>query len=193
MTRFLFLLLLTLVPVLARAGEPPSAPILRIETGMHTADLEDGSVDDAGRFAVTCADDKTVRVWNLRNGELLHILRPPIGAGDEGKLGAAQIAPDGQTIACVGSTGAQWNDGNYSIYLFDRATGALARRIGGLPGDVQCLSYSADGQRLAVGLRGEELRVFRASDGALLGQKSGRRRFRRARFRARRAFGQRAR
>ena len=173
MTRFLFLLLLTLAPVLARAGEPPTAPILRIETGMHTADLEDGSVDDAGRFAVTCADDKTVRVWNLRNGELLNILRPPIGAGDEGKLGAAQIAPDGQTIACGGSTGAQWNDGNYSIYLFDRATGALSRRIGGLPGDVQCLSYSADGQRLAVGLRGEELRVFRASDGALLGQKAG--------------------
>ena len=77
--------LLSLV-VSVHAGEPPREPFLRIETGLHTAPIRRISVDAAERYLVTASHDKTARVWDLQSGKLLQILRPPLGAGNEGKL-----------------------------------------------------------------------------------------------------------
>jgi len=85
----------------AHSGAPPSEPVLRIETGMHTAPIMRIGVDAAERFLVTTSDDKTARVWDLETGRLLRVLRPPIGAGDEGKLYAVAIPPDGAVVAAA--------------------------------------------------------------------------------------------
>jgi WD40 repeat protein len=55
-------------------------PLLRIDTGAHSAPLRAMDVDSQGRFAVTASEDKTARIWDLSNGQLLQTLRPPIGA-----------------------------------------------------------------------------------------------------------------
>src|ERR1035438_855726 len=99
-----------------RAADPPSAPYLRIETGIHTAPIRRIDTDAAGRFLVTASEDKTARVWDLQTGNLLKVLRPPQGDGDEGKLYAAAISPDGATVAVGGYPGCQW-DNTCSIYL----------------------------------------------------------------------------
>jgi len=65
----------------AQSKEPPTAPILRLATGMHTAAIRRIGVDAANRYLVTGALDKTVRVWELATGRLLRTLRPPIDAG----------------------------------------------------------------------------------------------------------------
>src|ERR1017187_7034860 len=78
-----------------RAADPPSTPYLRIETGMHTAPVWRIDTDAAGRFLVTASKDKTARVWDLQNGNLLKVLRPPQGDGNEGRLDALAISPDG--------------------------------------------------------------------------------------------------
>ena len=95
-------------------------------------------------------DDKTARVWSLASGELLKVLRPPIGSGNEGKLNAVAISPDGATVAAAGWTKAGTNSRN--IYLFDRASGRLQRRISGLPNVIYHLAYSPDGRYLAAAL-----------------------------------------
>ena len=46
----------------ARAAEPPSTPILRIETGMHSAIVGRIATDSNGRWLVTAPDDKSLRV-----------------------------------------------------------------------------------------------------------------------------------
>jgi len=71
-------------------SQTSAQPVLRIETGMHTANITHIGVDAAGRYLVTGSDDKTVRVWELATGRLLRTLRPPIGAGDEGKIYVAE-------------------------------------------------------------------------------------------------------
>ena len=58
-------------------------------------------IDAAERFLVTASDDKTARVWDLETGRLLRVLHPPIGAGDEGKLYAVAIPPDGAVVAAA--------------------------------------------------------------------------------------------
>src|SRR5947208_3299299 len=55
---------------IAQTGEPSREPILRIETGMHTAQIGSIGVDRAGRFLVTASPDKTARVWEIQTGRL---------------------------------------------------------------------------------------------------------------------------
>jgi WD40 repeat protein len=55
------------------ANEPSTEPILRIETGMHTAVIKRIGVDAAERFLLTASDDKTLRLWDLHTGDLLNI------------------------------------------------------------------------------------------------------------------------
>ena len=50
------------------APEPPTEPILRIEAGQHTAQIQRVDIDAANKFAVTASYDKTVRVWSLPDG-----------------------------------------------------------------------------------------------------------------------------
>src|SRR5258708_6949592 len=108
----------------ARAADgPPTAPMLRIETGQHGAAINKLAVSQADRVAVTVSDDKTARAWSLGNGEPLAVMRGPIGAGPEGALYAVALSPSGKTVAAAGHTGLGW-DGTASIYLFARESGA---------------------------------------------------------------------
>src|SRR5271168_2731873 len=88
----------------AETAYPPSTPFVRIETGMHTALITGIDADDADRFLVTASLDNTARVWDLKDGKPLQVLRPPQG-GDEGGLNAIALSPDGATVAVAGWTG----------------------------------------------------------------------------------------
>jgi WD40 repeat protein len=170
--RFLEVLLVMAVLItgsVAQGAEPPREPILKIETAMHTSQIWRIDVDAANRLLVTGSDDKAVRVWELPSGRLLNVLRPPVGAGNEGKIFSVAISPDGKTVACGGWTGWDW-DGQASIYLFNRATGELSRRIDGLPSAIDHLAYSPDGAYLAASLGGNGIRVFRSKDVLLIGE-----------------------
>lgn len=85
--------------------QPTTEPQLRIEAGMHTAVIKRIATDAAGRLAVTASDDKTARVWDVASGRLLQTLRIPIDQGDEGKLYAVALSPDGRLAAVGGRAG----------------------------------------------------------------------------------------
>jgi WD40 repeat protein len=146
------------------AAEPPKDPILRIETGMHTARIERIGLDAENRYLVTGSPDKTVRVWELATGRLIRTIRPPIGDGNEGMIHAVAISPDGKTIACSGRTGPD-REKSYNIYIFDRESGRLTKRIAGLPQVILHLIYSKDGNFLAATMGGNQgIRVYQAPD-----------------------------
>jgi ABC-type Fe3+ transport system substrate-binding protein/WD40 repeat protein len=149
--------------MLLAAGEPPSQPILRVETGMHTATIRCLAVDGGGATAITASDDKTLRVWDPANGNLLNILRPPIGPFAEGRLYACALSPDGTLAAAGGSTGHAW-DGSGSVYVFDRASGRMVKRLTGCQETINRLVFSRDGQRLAMVSRAGGMRIVQVSD-----------------------------
>jgi tetratricopeptide (TPR) repeat protein len=149
---------------LSQSQNLPIEPVLRIETGQHGAHIFGIDTDAANRFAVTASPDKTVRVWSLPEGRPLRILRLPLDFGDIGKAYAAAISPDGSTVAVGGYIGVPSH--GFSIFLFDRASGELTKRLGNLPNVVNHLAYSPDGQRLAASLLGGNgIRVFDAGHG----------------------------
>ncbi|MBF0464523.1 MAG: caspase family protein [Nitrospirae bacterium] len=143
--------------------EPPSEPILRLNTEMHTAPIGRIGVDSENKYLVTGSEDKTIKVWDIRDLSsirLLQTLRVPIGEGKEGKIYAVAISPDGETIASGGWTGYEW-DKSASIYIFDRQSGKLIKRITWLPNVIQHLSYSKDGRFLAATLGGANgIRIY---------------------------------
>lgn len=140
----------------------PTEPILRIETGMHTAIIRRIGTDAANRFLLTASEDKTARLWDLSDGKLLQVFRPPIGEGSEGKLFSAAISPNGSLIALGGFTGASGQE--KSIYIFDRASGKLLRRLSGFP-DVIChLIFSPDGKFLSASLGSNGVRLYETTN-----------------------------
>jgi WD40 repeat protein len=136
-------------------------PVLAIDPGTHTAKIWAQAVDDAGRFAVTGGDDRTVRIWSVADGKLLRTIWIPIGPENVGRVYAAAISPDGSTIA-VGGWMARIQGDYYPIYLFDRESGNLIRRIADdLPDVTHFLTFSLAGRYLAATLgAGKGLRVF---------------------------------
>ena len=151
----------------------PEDPILRLETAFHTQRISQIDIDQEERYIVTGSNDKTVRIWDLRSGQLVRTLRPPIGPGQEGRIFAVAISPDAKTIACAGWTGMSW-DGKFSIYLFNRLSGQLENRISGLEASVSTLTYSQDGKVLAATLHGSYghngVRMYRTSDDRLIAE-----------------------
>lgn len=153
-----------LAVLLDKDDGPPSIPMLRLDTGMHTAPIKGIASDRDGRWLVTASDDKTLRLWSLDDGVLLRTLRVPIGIGNAGRLFAVAMDPDGDWIAAGGWTRYR-NGAGHGVYLFDRATGQVRQRLGDLPDMITALCVSSDGAFLAAGLHGSAgLRVWSTND-----------------------------
>ena len=88
------------------ASAQTKEPILRLDVGTHNAGVWGLTLDPSNSILVTSSEDKTVRVWDISGrGELLRVLRPPVGEGEEGHIFAVALSPDGRTVACGGRTG----------------------------------------------------------------------------------------
>ncbi|KAB2924944.1 MAG: hypothetical protein F9K30_08485, partial [Dechloromonas sp.] len=162
MSRTILLLTALLLPWAAPAAvEVPREPLLRIETGRHLAPISRISGDREGKWAVTASEDKTARLWDLRNGKEIAVLRPPVGSESVGALYAAAMSPDGRQVALGGNS--SFDGQSNALYLFDRATGSLPARktLSGIEAPITQLAWSNNSQMLAVGLRQEGVRVFR--------------------------------
>ena len=138
----------------------PREPVLRIETGGHLSAITHISSDQQGRYGVTSSEDKTARLWDLRLGKPLAVLRPPLGAENIGALYAVAMSPDGQQVATGGN--AAFDGQSHALYLFDRAKASLPPKstLSGLEAPITELAWSTDSQLIAVGLRQTGLRVF---------------------------------
>jgi hypothetical protein len=148
----------------AFGADAPAAPILRVETGMHTTLIRRVVVDAPRNRLISASDDKTIRVWQMPQARLLATLRVPIDAGHEGQLFGLAVSPDGKSVAAGGWTGWDW-DGVASLYLFDVESGELIRRVSGFKDAIGALGWSPDGRHLAVGLQARAgLHILRTDD-----------------------------
>lgn len=148
---------------------PQVAPVLRLETGLHMAAIRALSVSADGGLALTAAEDKSARLWELATGRLLRTIRPTVEGGKVGMLYACTLSSDGK-LAALGGWTKSARDGGHRILLVDARTGGLVRILEVGPQVVNFLAFSPDGQRLVAHLGGNlGLRMFRVSDGAPLG------------------------
>jgi WD40 repeat protein len=131
-------------------------PVLIVDPGMHTDQINEIAIDQRGRLLVTSSSDKTVRIWDAASGVLQQTIHMPNGPDRVGEIYAVAIQPDGSLVAAGGWTDDR--DGNFSIYLIDPSRGQIVHRITGMPNVTTRLAFSPDGRYLAAGTVG--LRVF---------------------------------
>ncbi|HZO55954.1 MAG TPA: hypothetical protein VFB63_24805 [Bryobacteraceae bacterium] len=82
--------------------------------------------------------DADLRVWNVRNGELVRRVEElPVS------MFTMSFSPDGKLLATAGA--------DRIVYLWDTKTWKLERKISGQPEMISSVAFSADGKRLVTG------------------------------------------
>lgn len=145
---------------IAQAAEKP---ILVLDAGGHTDSVPMVLFTPDGKQVISASKDKTVRIWNTATGEMVRVLRPPIGEGRSGTLYAAALSPDGQTLA-VGGIGTV--EGDCPIYLIQLATGQIQRTLRGHKDVIVDVAFSHDGKLLASGGLDTTARLWNVDSGA---------------------------
>ena len=108
-----------------RRAQPGEAnpPYLTSDPGGHTAQVARVLFTPDGRQVLTISLDKSIRVWDVKTGRTLRVLRPPIAEGYEGSLYAAALSGDGRLLAVAGYNKPGSASGH--IYLIELAETAL--------------------------------------------------------------------
>jgi WD40 repeat protein len=147
--------------------EEKDRPWLVIDSGGHTAGIPRVFLTPDARRAVSVSWDKTVRVWDVATGDPLHVLRLPIGRGDEGALFAAALSPDGRRL---GVGGMPFGGGplGIPIYVISLETGKVERAIKGHTGVIQALAFSPNGKYLASGATDRLIGIFEVETGKVV-------------------------
>ena len=89
-------------PVEQARAEPKDVPILQLDTGGHMALINGLAFTPDGKFLVSAGDDKVIRVWDWRAGKTVRTIRGRSGPGNEGKIYAMALSPDGRWLAVGG-------------------------------------------------------------------------------------------
>lgn len=142
------LLLITFALIDKAAGQNRrEAPMLALDTGGHTAFVSKVLFTPDGRQLITVSYDKTIRFWYVETGELLDVIRLPIGAGHDGSLRCAALSSDARFLA-VGGYGAPPDPNAIYVILLTAADRTL-KVLKGHASITDALAFSPDGKRLA--------------------------------------------
>jgi WD40 repeat protein len=170
----IYVAFLVVLSVNIHAGGPPSEPMLRVNTEMHSDAIFRLDSDTGGRFVISCSADKTARLWDLKSGDLIKTFRPPIGSGHDGKLYSCALSPEAETVAVGNWTGYQSKYGGNFVFIFDTNTGQLIKRLPKVEDLPKDMEYSPDGNFLAVSLSGRGgVRVYETGSWTLVRSLNG--------------------
>jgi WD40 repeat protein len=111
-----------------------------------------------GRYAVSAAEDTTLKVWDLEQRTALHVLQ-----GHRGKVFGVAITPDGR-FAVSGSGG--YEDNSIKVWSLD--SGKLITTLTGhegIFGSVNAVAITPDGKRIVSASADDTLKVWDMESG----------------------------
>jgi WD40 repeat protein len=145
----------SLLLTLTASAQTPArveTPQFVVEPGSHSRPINAISVNSTETLVVTGSSDKTVRLWDLRDGRLIRTIHLPIapektGQSKEGEVYAVAISPDDKTIAYGGHTGFTWRNPRGSFFTYDREKNRIYEHPG-FDSDIKTLSFGGNGKYL---------------------------------------------
>jgi WD40 repeat protein len=132
------------------AAQDQGGPLLMLDTGGHMGLIKGLAFTPDGKQLASAGDDKVIRVWDWQGGKTVRTIRGQVGPGEEGKIFAMALSPDGRWLAAGGRFPGTREEGAV-IRLYDFATGKLVALLKGHTDVVVSLAFSPDGMWLISG------------------------------------------
>jgi WD40 repeat protein/tRNA A-37 threonylcarbamoyl transferase component Bud32 len=127
---------------------------LRRTLSGHSDVVKSIAISPDGQLLASGSYDKTIKLWSLRTGELLHTL-----SEHTHRITCIVISRDGQLLAS--------SSYDKTIKLWALSSGELLQTLVGHPGRVRYISFSPNGQTL-ISSGDEEVKVWAVRTGKLL-------------------------
>ena len=128
----------------------------------HRGEVNSVAFSRDGRSLVAASDDRSVRVWNIRDGSSKKL---PV-ADDPGYFLSVVFSPDGRYIAA--------GDTEHSLWIWDSLTHKLVANWMGHGGWVWCVEFMPDGKGLMSGSWDMTVKYWDVSSLGIHGTASGR-------------------
>lgn len=119
----------------------------------HTSAI---AVTPDGQFAVTGSMEGSIRLWSVKNGQVMRTLKRMDGIG----VSSVSLTPDGKTALCGYRNG--------ELNLCDLTYGAVIRKFEKLVGEVLTCVLTVDCQLAFAGTSDGEIKILDVGDGSLL-------------------------
>ncbi len=143
--RILFTVSFILLGIIAKS----QGPRIMINPMGHSGKVHNLIFTPDGGKLISVSEDKTIRIWNVNNGELVKKYETQIGDGFEGMLYASALSPDGKWLAVAGYQVSSEKQ-NYVIVI-DLEKGVQIATAIGHSDVIYSLSFSGSGKYLASG------------------------------------------
>ncbi len=129
------------------------APLLRLETGGHTARITSLEFSESGERLVSAGDDKTIRVWSLSSAQLERTFRGYQQNGPNGRIYATGLFPDETRIAIAGYLFEEANQENRNnhIRIMNLSTGEVDGVLKGHRDTINKIVVTRDGRAVISG------------------------------------------
>jgi WD40 repeat protein len=132
----------------------PGGPLLRTLEG-HTDKVTAVAILPDGLSALSASDDKTLRLWDLTNGDVLRTFE-----GHELDVSGVAITPDGHR-----AVSASWD---YTLRVWDITTGEALRTLEGHASAVLAVAITPDGRRALSASTDKTLKLWDLASGECL-------------------------
>lgn len=119
----------------------------------HESDVNSVAFSTDGRMAVTASADKTVILWDVATGEILHRLE-----GHHAAVESAAFSPDGQMLVSGGR--------DRALILWNTTTGTVIREFEGSA--AMSVAFSPDGKTILAGLTSGGLALWDVASGQMI-------------------------
>ncbi len=129
----------------------------------HKALVKALAISPHGYLLVSGSDDQTIRLWNLKTGQLLHQFK-----GHQAAVNTVAISPNGQKLisGSLDRTIVAWN--LKSRTMTDRFFSHSGSPYSHRDGEVYAVAYSPDGNIVASGSADHTLKLWNQRNGELL-------------------------
>ncbi len=159
----MFILTALTIPVNGRSEEKPQ---LILDPGGHKALVRQILFTNDEKQILTCCEDKTIKLWDIKTGTVMRTFRGFRGEGHEGKIFAMALSPDERFLAVGG-----WHKGEYSgdiglgaIRIFDFKSGRLLYLLKKHSSVIHNLTFSKNGKYLASSSGDKSIIIWNVKD-----------------------------